>query len=1088
VSSNDKVQVQQLKIHITSVFIFWSLFMAVQPVSFLSAQTYVANYNTLSYREGMSGQHPYKSLISSDGLLYALTEEALNCYNGYRFSTYPLPPSRTVGASRYELLEEDVNGLIWYGYLRRHSMNPALEFDVGIFILDPKDRSIVSFQERLGDSAPFDLSCITGISRKPGSQQLYFCTCDGRVYTYDEKGFSLLLETPEHAPIGSILPDSPQLYWIAEAKHLSLINEKGSYVKRLPLKASAAELSWLKSSLLQVTFDRKVNFKGQIINRLVLDQLEQKLSTYLPFPNGERVDISKLYSLQYDEGHKLWHFIDGKDWQARNLKGEVVFSLLNRFPELKDYYFPDHTFSLRRDNDGVLYACMLSRVLCLQVTPSPFHTLFSNQQLSLRDIAKGHGDTLWVSTYRGLYGYDQGEQREFLEQQSPDVPWLHSLKQSDSTFLVTGNRIFVLVYNEHGKKVDRIPISQVSKPPNTGLYLFKDERSQLWLGTHKGMYLYDSLQNVFAPCTQLNQSLDIEQASVRHITQHNGLIWATSEKGVFSFTPEGLPAPYQLKDSPKGFNGLYWQGKDSCWLASMGKGLLLWLPETGKTQWFTATDHGLSNDYLYGVYGDRQSRLWIPTNNGLTCFIPEQQKVEVFGEMAGLFGAEFNYLSHYMDTEGKLWLGGVNGLIYFQPDSIQIPKRVSTPLHCVYVGVPNIRTGLLDDRTEAFNTQRQIVLNPANGVNAFQIKLSLASYLGQQHHQYFWRAEGLTKRWQLMEGNSLTLADLPYGELELQFRARTRNRALSSEELSIPLIVLRPYYLKWWFWFLILSVLLLVIVTAVNWRTRQLKTEQHKLEQLVRERTHQIQMDQQTILQQKKELEYLNQGKDKVMSIIGHELRGSLFYLSSASQHLEKLLRQGDTATALKFTENIQNATLSVGDIVDNLSKWTAVRRGKLNLQKRPFELGALVDRAVRESRLFAEKKNINLQLKLQDPLLELHGDPNALLTVLLNLLRNAIKFTEQGGDIIISSKASEGVLFLNVEDSGTGIPEEKLQQLFKHDIVESEKGTAGEVGTGLGLHIAKEILQLHQADITVSSQEGEGSIFTIQFPVLRPI
>ena len=1053
-------------------------------------QNYIADYNTLSYREGMQGQHPYQSLISSDGPLYILTDRALNRYDGYRFRDYPLPPMPSSGNPSYNLLMEDAKGFIWYGWTKYpHFGTKVGDLELSLHVLDPRTGKSAPFSNHFAQSLSFEEPCMRSVDQSADQQALYIGTCDGKAYRYDSAGFRLLFQTPSAEAIVSVLPAEGARYWVAEPYHFSLVGADGQYLKRIRLQYGPSQISELTPRFILLKFSFQTLYKGKHYRQLIWDNEQQTLSPSLPFPQRKTVDVGQAYSIKHDSTNGLWHMVFADDWRVHDATGQLVFSLKRYFPALKDFYFPDHSFSLQQDNDGVLYATLLSRVLCLSVEPSPFSTLLHHQQLSLRDITPGHGDTLWISTYKGLYGYDKGEQRTFLQHASNDAPWLGAYHQQDSAIWVTNNRMNVEVLDPHARLKRKVPIVYTNSDMNYGaLVLHEDSRSQLWLGTREGIKRYDTTADTFKDCQLLNRSLHLQHQSIRHITQKDSLLWATTNRGVYSFTLDGQKGAYQYVDRLVGFNGMYWQGSDSCWLASMGKGLLLWMPKTGAQQWFTAQEHGLSNDYLYGVYADSYGRLWLPSNKGLSCFDPKSQQVIVFDKKAGLFGNEFNYLSHYRATDGRLWLGGVNGLVHFHPDSVKIQQEVQTPLHCVYLGLPNLKTGLLDDHTDDLLANPRIELNAARRTNAFQVKLALGSYLGQEHHQYFWYAEGLTDQWQLMEGNSLTLADLPYGKFTLRFRARTRNRYLSSQELHIPLLVYKPYYLQVWFWLIVLVGAALLVSALVRWRTQQLKATQDRLEAEVLSRTQQIRKDQKTILQQKKDLEHLNQGKDKVMSIIGHELRGNLFYLSSTAQHLEKVLREGDTQTALQFVENLQSATLTVGEIVDNLSKWTAVRRGQFNLNKRDFELGALLDRCQRECQLFAVKKGIQLLAEAHDPAFELHGDPHALLTVLQNLVRNAIKFTDQGGTVAVKTALSGQSLRISIADNGVGMPQQVQEQLFKYDIQESEVGTAGEVGTGLGLHITKEILQLHDATINVQSELGKGSVFTIIFPTISEV
>ena len=110
-------------------------------------------------------------------------------------------------------------------------------------------------------------------------------------------------------------------------------------------------------------------------------------------------------------------------------------------------------------------------------------------------------------------------------------------------------------------------------------------------------------------------------------------------------------------------------------------------------------------------------------------------------------------------------------------------------------------------------------------------------------------------------------------------------------------------------------------------------------------------------------------------------------------------------------------------------------------------------------------------------------ADPNALLTIVRNLLHNAIKFSHPAGTITIKARAGDHLVHLTITDTGVGIPPERLQTLFDLSTRQSKEGTAGEKGTGLGLHITKELVNINKGQLSVKSQLGEGTSFTMVFP-----
>ncbi len=1052
-----------------------SLFLQAQDTS-----TYIADYNILSYREGMGGRHPKACIVSREGYLWVLTEEQLNCYDGNRFRTYDLPETNGEAYSS-RLLLEDYAGNIWYGAGRHNNLSGASGYQESwINILDTCTDQGQAFDDFFEDRAPFSANQISFARADEKSQLLYLGTKRGKVYTFGPKGFRLLFQSMEPEPVGALAVGKEGKYWIGQSDELRLVDTSGQILLRRKLFFSPSAIKRLNQGWLDLEFPFKTHFGGKLVNRLLWNIDEQKLQAQLSL-SSSRIDIGGAYSLAYQKKHGLWHVIKRGDWKIYNRKGKLVFSLLEQFPEFKRNFFPDKNFRLSSGENGVLYATFFSRLICLSVEPSLFQRLLTGKQLSLRDIVEGKGDTLLISTYDGLYAYDRGEQRGFPLPEKRF--WIGALPHSSGQIWGVHSGAAVRVYDKEGNITKIIPLLPQNKEEYYGaLSLFEDSKGQVWLGTSRGLAKYDPAEEVFKPCRELNRQLGINKVKVRHIEQRDSLIWCATERGLQSFTLDGRAGEASLSGSDMAFNHFYWQDPEHCWLASLGRGLLLWNPTSGAQQWYTAREHGLSDDHIYGIYPDKNGRFWLPTNQGLTCFDPATQQVRTFDQNAGLHGEEFNYNSHYKSPDGALWLGGVNGMVHFHPDSFDIQQAVNTPLNLVYIGFLNPRTGLMEEQP-AMRQNKRVELNAARRINAFQLQVALASYLDPQQHQYFWFAEGLTDSWQMLEGNSLTLADLPYGEFLLRIRARTQNRVWSSQELQLHLIVLKPFYLKWWFWLLVAAALALLISSIIQWRVRQLKRAKTRLTREVEERTQQIKADKQTILEQKQKLEQLNLGKDKVMSIVGHELRGNLFFISSTADQISQMLEQKDYRSAHQLIAYLQRASLQVNEILDNLSRWVAVRTGKVVLHKQPFAVRELLEQVVEDCQLFAERKGIELTAVAEPPTAEICGDLNALQAALQNLTRNAIKFTDQGGRVSLSARAAEGKVHLKVSDTGVGMESEQAAALLDGALLESRTGTAGEVGTGLGINIVKELLQQHQASIEVESQPDQGTTFTIVLP-----
>ncbi len=258
------------------------------------------------------------------------------------------------------------------------------------------------------------------------------------------------------------------------------------------------------------------------------------------------------------------------------------------------------------------------------------------------------------------------------------------------------------------------------------------------------------------------------------------------------------------------------------------------------------------------------------------------------------------------------------------------------------------------------------------------------------------------------------------------------------------------------------------------------------LEQKVSERTYDLQMEKKkteellvNISEQKKELEKLNLTKDRMFGIIGHDLRKPVIAFRGIAKKINYLLRKEDFATLKSLGEGIERDALGLNALTDNLLNWALTQKNALPYNIEKIELLPNVEEIILTLNRLAEDKNLELNHDINDGV-EILADRNSLLTILRNLVDNAIKFTPSGGKIFISAKHTEFGVDVEVSDTGVGIPAEKLDNIFELQKNKTTKGTIGEKGTGLGLHLVHEMVELNKGEIKVLSEIGKGTRFIV--------
>lgn len=236
----------------------------------------------------------------------------------------------------------------------------------------------------------------------------------------------------------------------------------------------------------------------------------------------------------------------------------------------------------------------------------------------------------------------------------------------------------------------------------------------------------------------------------------------------------------------------------------------------------------------------------------------------------------------------------------------------------------------------------------------------------------------------------------------------------------------------------------------------------------------------------REQLAQLNAQKDRLMSVLSHDLRSPF---TSILGFCEILLSEAETLSASErseFVTYIQRAAEQQLGLLNKLLDWSRLETGRIRLDVRDVDLTTITSNCVNAHLGVALKKSITLQSTLTSPMMT-RADDTMLSQVFNNLLSNALKFTPAGGTISIEAlPPDDNAWIIAVKDTGAGIPPEDLGKLFKVEEKYTRRGLRGEEGTGLGLSVVAEILKKHSGSVSVESKVGTGTTFTILLPRLR--
>lgn len=246
--------------------------------------------------------------------------------------------------------------------------------------------------------------------------------------------------------------------------------------------------------------------------------------------------------------------------------------------------------------------------------------------------------------------------------------------------------------------------------------------------------------------------------------------------------------------------------------------------------------------------------------------------------------------------------------------------------------------------------------------------------------------------------------------------------------------------------------------------------------------TNELNLVNNRLSQSEKMLKEMNDSKDKFFSIISHDLKGPYQGLLSV---LDLLVSDYDSLTDIEkknIFSKVQENSKRTYNLLETLLQWAQMQMGKVEFKRNNFNLWTIVSGTIDLLFESAYLKKIKLINSIDDKI-DLYADQNMINLVLRNLIANAIKFSKPGGDIIVSSTEDEEYFVISVKDFGVGIKEKMIDNLFRIDVHTSTMGTAKEKGSGLGLLLCKDMVNMHNGKIWVESVEGEGSKFSFSIP-----
>ncbi|MDW3648079.1 MAG: two-component regulator propeller domain-containing protein [Bacteroidia bacterium] len=532
------------------------------------------------------------------------------------------------------------------------------------------------------------------------------------------------------------------------------------------------------------------------------------------------------------------------------------------------------------------------------------------------------------------------------------------------------------------------------------------------------------------------------------------------DKNIINLTNYAGPhAPADIHDN---INYLFSDTKNHLWIASNGAGLYKFNPETEVAERINTSD-SLPGNVIYAGLEDESGKIWVSTNNGLACLNAEKPyQIKSFDVYDGLQDKEFTMGACLRRKDGTLVFGGINGFNYFKHEEI-LENGHEAPFYITSLEIESFDTEKESQEVERIVfPQGEIELEHSQ--NDLHFSFAKLNFSQANKNLYAYKLEPLEEEWSSPnEMNFRNYLNVPPGNYVFYLRAANNDGIWNEEIVSLNIQIHHPWYWTYFarFTYLLLLAGLLIFMYQILINREKLKNELY-LEQI-----------------QRNKVKELSQMKSRFFANISHEFKTPLTLIQSPLIELMqmKLLQpfKGHLDLMKKNSERLQK-------LIDEILDISKLESGNIELQEEYRDMSFFLRSVLDYFAQYAKKQKLELIADFPKETIRMKFDPDKMEKVLFNILSNAIKFTPPSGKINVELEKGENEIKIIVSDTGKGIKAENLPYVF--DLYNSQNAPGDTSGTGIGLHLAKQYVELHKGEITVSSVENKGTVFSIHLPL----
>jgi signal transduction histidine kinase/ligand-binding sensor domain-containing protein/DNA-binding response OmpR family regulator len=1076
---------------------------------FLYPQSQDLIFDHLTVEDGLSYSKVISILQDHTGIMWFGTLNGLNKYDGYNFTVYKNNPDDSTSLSNnwINAIYEDKDNQLWIGTVG------------GLNKYDRNTDSFIRYVKNRDDSTSLITNVIYSLfeTEVEGQNTLWIGALNA-IHRYNPQKDNFKHYFPEANKENLVMnvnagrsftqTGSGKIWlgtWNEGLFYYDFMNDQFNRYESKPEYSKLFTNKRVRSIYSSQENQKDVIWMATYLNGLYKIEIESgRISNYLNQKSIKNkvkpTDLWTIYPDHNAESKILW-IGSNQGLYKFNTESEQFFHY-TAIPENPNSLNSNIVWAVYKDRSGILWVGTERGINLVNPQKSNFVTIKPLPGLKnglndkiIRAIAESDINgkkILWLGTANnGVNKYDR-ETGQFTYLNHDPINANSLTSDFITTILIpkTGNQKKVWIGTAHGLNIMDISIGRNKRiyfKEKDALYtpiscMCEDKDGNIWIGTRSSMIycfspsgkkitVFNAYREIYALCTDSFDNLWIGTLyglKKYDLKSGNSKWFRNIQNDSLSIIDNDVISIYEDKNKV-------------LWIGTSG-GLNKYNRINDTFMRFTESD-GLPNNNINAMLEDDEGNLWISTSKGISKFNPENTTFKNFDAGDGLQGDQFKHGSAFKNNDGEMFFGGINGFTMFHPDSISdnpyIPPTLLTDFQIYNKSVRIGKNSLIKKHISEI---KEITLPYDQSV--FSFEFAALDYHNPKKNKYAYKMEGVDPDWVFTDASRrfATYTNLDPEEYVFKVKGSNNDGIWNEEGTSVKVIILPPWWRTNWAYTIYIIFFGLIVFGFLRFQTNRLKMKQQmEMEHFAAEKLREV-----------------DKLKSHFFANISHEFRTPLTLIKGPVKQMLGNETKGDIKEQYKMILRNSDRLLGLINQILDLSK---MESGEIKLKVQQTDIVKYVKDLVLSFSSLAERKKISLNLDIKDKKIFGLVDHDKTEKIVTNLLSNALKFTPEGGavEVVISNPpvsplmnkegikgGSEGCIQITISNTGPCIPADKLDKIFDRFYQADDNYKKDSEGSGVGLALTKELVEVCYGKIAVESIPEKTNTFTITLPIAK--